>query len=884
MAEFNPSTRTSEDAPSSLGASRGTGPNQSFEALFSGIGDAISAGVQTADTFVQNKIEDDARYGYESINDEMGLSVSTVPNELTQSQEGLQKLATAHMQGNITNEYYYQRLASTLKGLRTRYPGYEKQVDSIVQNVTGVNPANAYRNALMQNIENQQQAMASAAGKFDTWSSTKENSEVLGILYPDFYSNPEKYASDEMKQTVKSNVSQYQGRIRLSEDTTKLRSNDKVVAKQQLGQLFGTIGSGYIVGGSEAAGVDSPNVQSMLTNALADGKVDPQEQEALNGFLAQIRVKAETDMRNRYQTSDWGSNFNSSELNEEVKNGLSQIDSMIEMVNSGNINGAAQVAARNKAITDQATADLYKKFPELAVAGAVRGASEAGADKIVDMLIEQNGGGMSFTNKVLGKDLARGVTTGQTTMTSVVENVVSAQGKAGKEKEQLLSSVLDGAVGVLTAPDATPQVKSNTVQNVYGDNLDATWGVVDDSLGSKGTSQRFRLYSKMFNPKITKEIASLNDPKALATYTAAAVDKFQQIPEFRRAAADLSEAVDYNKYFRAHYDPTSNRIILETNQQGIDNQGPFTRNPTVGDLFSKDSFALKSAIKAKDAFNQGLSAMAPIIEANGTDEVEGIKNLMQSVSADLQKDPKQGFLGWLNEKLDSIVAPDPRKVKGFGADSRLGRAQAERGAAMDAAEAESNFKEVGGTSSEFDEADTLEPLNFTSAELDKASASGGQAAILNLLGKTEGTDRGRGYDETLGYGAYTGGDVDLTRMSLDDVDALQTEMLKHPNNKFNSSALGRYQIIRTTLRSLKDELGLDGSETFTPELQDRLAQALLERRGLSRYKSGEISSKQFLNNLAKEWASLPKSNGRGAYAGQRAATDTSSVLNALQAE
>lgn len=697
MAEtgFNPSTRTSEDISSSLGASRGTGPNQSFEALFSGIGDAISAGVQTADTFVQNKIEDDARYGYESINDEMGLSVSTVPNELTQSQEGLQKLATAHMQGNITNEYYYQRLASTLKGLRTRYPGYEKQVDSIVQSVTGVNPANAYRNALMQNIENQQQAMATKAGKFDTWSSTKENSEVLGILYPDFFSNPEKYSSDEQKANVKANVSQYQGRIRLSEDTTKLRSNDKTVAKQQLGQLFGTIGSGYIVGGSEAAGVDSPNVQNMLTQALADGKVDPQEQESLNGFLAQIRVKAETDMRNRYQTSDWGSNFNSSELNEEVKNGLGQIDSMIEMVNSGNINGAAQVASRNKAMTDQATADLYKKFPELAVAGAVRGVSEASADKIVDSLIEQNGGGMSFTNKVLGKDLAKGVTTGQVTMTSVVENVVSATGKAGKEKEQILSSVLDGSVGVLTSTEATPAVKSNTVQNVYGDNLDATWGVVDDSVGSKGTSQRFRLYTKMFNPKITKEIASLNDPKALATYTAAAVDKFQQIPEFRRAAADIRDNIDYSKYLRAHYDTNSNRIVLEANQEAINNLGFFSR----GD----EKLHLQNILKAKDAFNQGLSAMAPIIEANGGDEAEGVKSLMTSVALDLQQDPKSGFLGWLNKNLDSIVAPDPRKVGGFGADSRLGRAQAERGAAMDAAEADSNFQEVGGTSTQVSE-------------------------------------------------------------------------------------------------------------------------------------------------------------------------------------
>jgi muramidase (phage lysozyme) len=889
VAEFNPSTQTNEQqAPSNLGVSRGTGPNQAFEALFSGLGEAISNGVQTADTYVQGKIENDARYGYESINQEMNLDVDTVPSELTQSQEGLQKLAAAHMQGNVTNEYYYQRLASTLKGLRSRYPGYEKQVDSIVQSVTGVNPANAYRNALMQNIENQQQAMASQQGKFDSWAQTKENSEVLGILYPDFYSNPDKYSDQEMRNQVKANVSQYQGRIRLSEDTTKLRSNDKVVAKQQLGQLFGTIGSGYIVGGSEAAGVDSPNVQNLLQTALADGKIVPEEQEQINGFLAQIRVKAEQDMRQRYQTSDWGSNFSSSELNDEVKNGLSQIDSMIELVNSGNINAASQIAARNKAMTDQATADLYKTFPDLRVASAVRNISEAGADKIIDMVIENAGGGMSFINKTLGKDITKSLTSGKTTMNQVTGNVLAAQGKTGKEKEQLLSAVLDGAVGTLTAPEATPDIKANTVQNVYGDNLDATWDVVDDSVGAKGTSQRFRLYNKMFNPKITKEITALNDPKALATYTAAAVDKFQQIPEFRRAAADLTENIDYTKYLRAHYDPQRNRVILEANEEAINNLGFFE---TGSGVMSGQKFQLQAAIKAKDAFNQGLAVMAPIIEANGADETEGIKTLMQSVAADLQKDPKQGFFGWLNESLDNIIAPDPRKGTGLIApDSKLGKIAAERGRQMDAAESDTNFKEIGETSNttpkdERDNNVTFTPINFTAPELEKASASGGQAAILNLLGKTEGTDRGRGYNETLGYGAFTGGDVDITSMSLDDVDALQTDMLAHPNNKWNSSALGRYQIIRTTLRGLKKELGLSGDEIFTPELQDRLAQALLERRGLSRYRAGEISGDQFINNLAKEWASLPTTSGQGAYAGQRrSGTTPSAVLTAFAGE
>ena len=38
--------------------------------------------------------------------------------------------------------------------------------------------------------------------------------------------------------------------------------------------------------------------------------------------------------------------------------------------------------------------------------------------------------------------------------------------------------------------------------------------------------------------------------------------------------------------------------------------------------------------------------------------------------------------------------------------------------------------------------------------------------LLDLIGKSEGTDKGRGYNETLAYGAYTGGDVELVAMTL----------------------------------------------------------------------------------------------------------------------
>lgn len=159
--------------------------------------------------------------------------------------------------------------------------------------------------------------------------------------------------------------------------------------------------------------------------------------------------------------------------------------------------------------------------------------------------------------------------------------------------------------------------------------------------------------------------------------------------------------------------------------------------------------------------------------------------------------------------------------------------------------------------------------------------------MLDLLGKSEGTDwnprrkRGRGYNETLAYGALTAGDVDLVSMTLSQVDALQTKMLRHPGNKWNSSAIGRFQIVRTTLRDIRKVLNLSGALLFDRDMQDRMGCYLLGVRGIDKWLVGRLSTDTLLANLAKEWASLPTPSGKGHYSGQSASVSVGEVKAAL---
>ncbi len=103
--------------------------------------------------------------------------------------------------------------------------------------------------------------------------------------------------------------------------------------------------------------------------------------------------------------------------------------------------------------------------------------------------------------------------------------------------------------------------------------------------------------------------------------------------------------------------------------------------------------------------------------------------------------------------------------------------------------------------------------------------------LLDLIATAEGTAQGRNYNETLGYGKFTGGNVDLVTMKISEVLDLQKRMLADPSNTFNSSAVGRYQITAETLRDFMPRLGLDGNTIFGPQVQDAIARAIINSTG-----------------------------------------------------
>ncbi len=138
------------------------------------------------------------------------------------------------------------------------------------------------------------------------------------------------------------------------------------------------------------------------------------------------------------------------------------------------------------------------------------------------------------------------------------------------------------------------------------------------------------------------------------------------------------------------------------------------------------------------------------------------------------------------------------------------------------------------------------------------------------------------------YNAYFGNannsDIAFTEMSVAEVLQWQQEFIAAGNA---SSAVGRYQIISTTLGELVRQLHIDTRQPFNEALQDRMALALLERRGATKYVNNQIDSREFAAELAKEWAGLPRVIGdkpeQSYYAGDGLNQALVSVDDILQA-
>ena len=147
--------------------------------------------------------------------------------------------------------------------------------------------------------------------------------------------------------------------------------------------------------------------------------------------------------------------------------------------------------------------------------------------------------------------------------------------------------------------------------------------------------------------------------------------------------------------------------------------------------------------------------------------------------------------------------------------------------------------------------------------------------ILDFIGKVE---SGGDYNKLVG-----GKTAGLTGMTIQQVTELQSTMKAQG---FESTAIGKYQTISSTLREQVAKLKIPSNAKFDSTTQDSIGLNLLKYAGYDKYQAGKISADTFADSLASVWASLPLQNGQSRYQGtgsNKSLVSRADFVSALQA-
>lgn len=141
-----------------------------------------------------------------------------------------------------------------------------------------------------------------------------------------------------------------------------------------------------------------------------------------------------------------------------------------------------------------------------------------------------------------------------------------------------------------------------------------------------------------------------------------------------------------------------------------------------------------------------------------------------------------------------------------------------------------------------------------------SGASNGYENLGRLIASGEGdyNSVNRGLVKGKNLGAFQ---TDLSKMTINQI--LARNKLK-PGDKNRMNAVGKYQIIASTMKQAMKAMGLSGNERFTPELQEKIFRDFLipKRKGLNDYlKGGKTSLDRAQYEAAMEWASIPVPKG-----------------------
>jgi GH24 family phage-related lysozyme (muramidase) len=649
MAVFNPETGVGN--PNFLEYSRGSIPDRSAGMKLEGKGDALRAkgalkqgqgnvleglgdvfkmGLEVGDRYVKDNIRKDVEsidaesndfWGVDSAMQVAGVeaprrgTAQPLPDDLMYRREQLGLLKGAFESGRLTSSHFYGRLAMAVKELRQKYPGYRQEVDDIVADVTGLNPANALRNQLLQDWESASKENADVQSKEWAWVH-QHTGDMSASTY-------DRWVAGQLpfEQVVHEVRKRQFNRASVDDAASLVGLNaaqgvaDKKQATSAAMREVSTVLNEFITDTTRMAAPNGQSLMAMIKTAGEDKVFKPDEVTQITQYLSTIQqgLYGEVLQRLTRPLNENGDSYTTI-LEGDTQNIYKMVDDHFKVLSDAVTNGQYGIIAANQMRIDaQGQSDMLKALEDRWLRG-VNVLNKLGLSEWVNTSFMNDNEIFNDVTQTIKNLAFLETASGQVKpFTETAQEMINA----GADPKGVLSSI-NQHVDLIINPDTPLQAAETAAQKFFAPENN---GFI--ALFKKG--DQTRLFTDLVSPKMTARMRELgnSNPELWNNYRNWVMDKSQNF--IKPVASELQGLFEQsNGMVSFDYDAETGEVVV--------NAAPLAK--------AKDPMVYQSQIDVAMAHaeevNKYLRAINPMLEADGKDKSKVVIDLFNSFGVRLK--------------------------------------------------------------------------------------------------------------------------------------------------------------------------------------------------------------------------------------------------------
>lgn len=668
---FNPDVQT-QDPQSFLRYSQGPGVNRGFEELFKGIGEVGAGVVNVVDTNnktdIYNQLSasvDQTRnlFGVDAKSDTAASPVDT-PVGLTGSADYLSRLQKGYINGSIKQSDYYGKLQATVKAMRAQYPGYQEYIDSAIQNITGVTPANAIVSALHSEAEQQASLQREQANKEESF--TNANLGTLDIMTGGHFSqNPNDYSYED-KRALVGRFDAVKTNIQMQNSELELEAKQGTITKDKVAQSANAVSSMMSAqiasGGLGPLGKSYQEISNKFQQYAAHPEqLSPDDSIAIQNSIAQLRIQATNAINQALSQGQYGTYLDKDTKQKIIDDAIRPITMMQQAISTKDFSLANSTAAWITQSLDQSKAGLLAAHP---IMGKLNAVNALGGQVGAGIVFFPNSDNQRALSKIVLDDAAINAQTnqGQGANADLAQITKDMNTNGYGLPKSLTYDTVNGWMGTVTGKN--DQAAIETAKYLFGGKGTAPLNlstITSDKSGAGGKNPQDTIFNSMTSPAMVDRIYNLASTPGNTDLWRNYVDWTSQT--FRARAKvitdDIKDRTANNASVRnsllPFYDAASGQLIVK------ERKDPSSNAAEAGGWGYDYSKGV--VLDEYKALNKIIVNMKPILDKNGGNSVQQFHGFLKAMGIPIVGEDGTGSPTERDERTQGALDLTPKATK-----------------------------------------------------------------------------------------------------------------------------------------------------------------------------------------------------------------------------